>query len=53
MEKKSKKKSIYFTKEKVVQQKTKDETTSEKKSDLNDIKLDEIEKRIDELIGNK
>ena len=53
MKKKSIKKSYYFTKEKEVKKGTKDEITSNIKSNLNDINLDEIEKRIDELIGKK
>ena len=50
---KSKKKRIFFTKERVTQQETKDEKATEKKLDSIDIKFDEIEKRIDELIGRK
>ena len=47
------KSSIYYTKEKKVEKETKEETIKEEKTDSKDIKLDEIEKRIDELIGKK
>jgi PKD repeat protein len=53
IKKKTDNKSIYFTKERKTKHEIKDETTSEKKLDSTDIKLDEIEKRIDELIGKK
>ena len=54
MKKKSQmKSSVYFTKEKAVEKETKEETIKEEKTVSKEIKLDEIEKRIDELIGKK
>jgi hypothetical protein len=47
------KKSVYYTKEKIDKKVTKEKIISEEKPDLKGIKLDEIEKKIDELICKK
>jgi PKD repeat protein len=51
--KKSDKNRIYFTKEKSAEKETKEEIIEEEKTDSKVIKIDEIEKRIDELISKK
>jgi chitodextrinase len=51
--KKSQNKRVYYIKEKQVEKEIKEETIEDKKTDSKEIKIDEIEKRIDELIAKK